>query len=107
MTRVGSWNLQIVYRPAASDGFAGSDIQSALHEIGESLHLDGPEEARQTDFILGVVTNTVPLSRTNPEQIEDIRAWGRERAVPAGSSNLPSAPGQATSGRRVLVLGDS
>jgi hypothetical protein len=92
---------------SASDGFAGSDIQSALHEIGESLHLDGPEEALQPDYILGVVSNTVPLSRTNPEQIEDIRAWGRDRAVPAGTSNTLTATGQATSGRRVLVLGDS
>ena len=27
--------------------------------------------------------NVVPLSKTSPEQIESIRAWGRERAVPA------------------------
>ena len=31
MTRVGSWNLQIVYRPAASDGFAGAFADSIIY----------------------------------------------------------------------------
>ena len=31
MTRVGSWNLQIVYRPAASDGFAGAFAESIIY----------------------------------------------------------------------------
>ena len=38
MTRVGSWNLQIVYRPAASDGFAGAFADSIIYgrrDLGE------------------------------------------------------------------------
>ena len=38
MTRVGSWNLQIVYRPAASDGFAGAFAESIIYghrDLGE------------------------------------------------------------------------
>ena len=31
MTRVGSWNLQIVYRPAASDGFARAFADSIIY----------------------------------------------------------------------------
>jgi hypothetical protein len=31
MTRVGSWNLQIVYRPAAPDGFAGAFAESVIY----------------------------------------------------------------------------
>jgi hypothetical protein len=31
MTRVGSWNLQIVYRPAASDGLAGAFADSIIY----------------------------------------------------------------------------
>ena len=38
MTRVGSWYLQIVYRPAASDGFAGAFAESIIYghrDLGE------------------------------------------------------------------------
>jgi MoxR-like ATPase len=91
---------------AASEGFAGSDIESALHDAGENLLLDGGGEHLTPDFVLGIFTNTVPLSRTNPEQIDDIRAWGRERAVPANTVSTPtSAPG--TPARRLLVLDDN
>ena len=31
MTRVGSWSLQIVYRPAAPDGFAGAFADSIIY----------------------------------------------------------------------------
>ena len=31
MTRVGSWNLQIVYRRAASDGFGGAFADSIVY----------------------------------------------------------------------------
>ncbi|GAB7046458.1 AAA family ATPase [Catenuloplanes indicus] len=91
-----------------SDGFAGSDLESALHEVGEEVHLNGGAEALRTDFVLDTFTNTFPLSRTNPEQIEDIRSWGRERAVPAGRAfgaghTGGTAPGQ---GRRVVVFGE-
>ena len=31
MTRVGSWNVQIAYRPAESDGFAGAFADSIVY----------------------------------------------------------------------------
>lgn len=86
-----------------SGGFAGSDIESALHEVGVEVKLNGGELRPQ--FILDTFANTVPLSRTNPEQIEEIRAWGRDRAVPAGRPPATTA-GPAKIGRRVLVMGD-
>jgi ATPase family associated with various cellular activities (AAA) len=92
---------------AASDGFAGADIESALHDVGEEVLLNGGVESLSPDFVLDTFTNTVPLSRTNPEQIEDIRAWGRERAVPAGTAHAVPVTGTVGQGRRVLVLGDS
>ena len=30
----------------------------------------------------------MPLSQTSPEKIESIRAWGRERAVPASGKPI-------------------
>jgi SpoVK/Ycf46/Vps4 family AAA+-type ATPase len=90
-----------------SEGFAGSDIESALHEVGEQIFLNGPQSLRP-EFVIDTFTNTFPLSRTNPEQIEEIRAWGRDRAVPAGRSPVSATdlgPGAARS-RRVVVFGD-
>jgi hypothetical protein len=89
-----------------SDGFAGSDIESALHEVGAEVLLNGGVEHLQPAFVVDSFANTMPLSRTNPEQIEDIRAWGRDRAVPAGRTGFAPTPGAVGAGRRVLVLGD-
>jgi SpoVK/Ycf46/Vps4 family AAA+-type ATPase len=89
-----------------SDGFAGSDIESALHEVGAEVLLNGGVEHLQPTFVVDSFANTMPLSRTNPEQIEDIRAWGRDRAVPAGRTGFAPTPGAVGAGRRVLVLGD-
>ncbi|HTF11187.1 MAG TPA: AAA family ATPase [Asanoa sp.] len=89
-----------------SEGFAGSDIESALHEVGEQIFLNGSASARP-EFVIDTFTNTVPLSRTNPEQIEEIRAWGRDRAVPAGRPMSTALNGpEASRGRRVVVFGD-
>jgi ATPase family protein associated with various cellular activities (AAA) len=89
-----------------SEGFAGSDIESALHEVGEQIFLN-PAEALRPEFVLDTFANTFPLSRTNPEQIEEIRAWGRDRAVPAGKplTGAAASPG-SDRGRRVVVFGD-
>jgi hypothetical protein len=89
-----------------SEGFAGSDIESALHEVGAEVLLNGGVANLRQEFVIDTFTNTFPLSRTNPEQIEEIRGWGRERAVPAGRafSGAPAGPAQA--GRRVVVFGD-
>ncbi len=91
---------------ALSDGFAGSDIESVLHDVGAESYLNGGSDALRPDFITEAFGNTVPLSRTNAEQIEEIRAWGRERAVPAGRSFGAAQAGPAHAGRRVLVMGD-
>ncbi len=89
---------------ALSEGFAGSDIESSLHDIGAEVLLHGGVDALRPDFVVDSFTNTVPLSRTNPEQIEVIRSWGRERAVPAGREfTSPAANGHA--GRRVVIMG--
>ncbi|MFD8122578.1 hypothetical protein ACFV3T_16045 [Streptomyces albidoflavus] len=78
-----------------SEGFAGSDIEAALHEAGEEAHLQGGLDRLPPGLVSDTFANTVPLSRTNPEQIEEIRAWGRrERALPAG---LAAAPARAAS----------
>jgi hypothetical protein len=90
-----------------SDGFAGSDIEAALHDVGEEVHLNGGVANLRTEFVLDTFANLYPLSRTNPEQIEEIRGWGRDRAVPAGRPTAGATTGVGPShGRRVVVFGD-
>jgi SpoVK/Ycf46/Vps4 family AAA+-type ATPase len=88
-----------------SDGFAGSDIEAALHDVGAERLLNEGQDVQES-FVIDTFTNTSPLSRTNPEQIDDIRAWGRERAVPAGRPYAQTIPGGQASGRRVIMMGD-
>lgn len=88
-----------------SEGFAGSDIESALHEVGAQVLLSGGPENLHPEFVIETFNNTFPLSRTNPEQIEEIRSWGRERAVPAGRAFGDPVAGPGQPGRRVVVLG--
>jgi hypothetical protein len=45
----------------------------------------------KTDGILNELKFTVPLSRARMEEVERLRAWARERAVPA------TAPGTMAS----------
>ena len=89
-----------------SDGFAGSDIESALHDVGAELLLGTGGGRVSDDFVLRSFANVMPLSRTNPEQIEEVRAWGRERAVPAGRPAASPMAGAAAPGRRVVLVND-
>ncbi|MDT0309257.1 AAA family ATPase [Streptomyces sp. DSM 44917] len=90
-----------------SEGFAGADIEAALHEVGAEVLLSGGAESLRPSFVEDTFANTSPLSRTNPERIEEIRSWGRERAVPAGRApGRPGTGGAAPRTRRVVFMGD-
>ena len=82
-----------------SEGFAGSDIEAAVREVAKIAILHG-DEAVNADTFIASFRNIVPLSRTSPEQIDSIRAWGRERAVPASGRTISDPTVQ---GRAVLV----
>jgi MoxR-like ATPase len=86
---------------ALSDGFCGADIESACREVGkESIRMSNGNEP-DDDFLRLCFRNIVPLIRTNPERIEQIREWGRERAVPAGAVHEEPTP--VGPGRRVVI----
>lgn len=82
-----------------SDGFAGSDIESAVYEVAKYAVLHGDDAVTDETFEASF-RNIVPLSKTSPEQIEWIRTWGRERAVPA--SGRPISEDHEV-GRTILV----
>lgn len=88
-----------------SEGFTGADLESAMRDAGYYMQThDGERMSEQA--IVAMVTNIIPLSRTNPEKIEAIRAWGRERAVPASGRSIGGGdtanPRQF--GRRIINL---
>ncbi len=87
-----------------SAGFAGSDLDATVHEIATSAYLGGGVTPTE-DQIKQVFANVVPFSRTNPEEVELIRAWGRDRAVPAGRPHAETqSEGRGAVSRRVVVL---
>jgi len=86
----------------ASDGFAGSDLESAVREVVKEAYLNG-DAAVSDELFRRSFQNVVPLSKTSPEQIESIRAWGRERAVPASGQPIGSAANLSRGRRAVLV----
>lgn len=86
----------------ASEGFAGSDLESAVREVVKEAYLNG-DGAVSDDLFRRSFQNLVPLSKTSPEQIESIRAWGRERAVPASGLPIGGTASQTRSRRVVLA----
>jgi hypothetical protein len=53
-------------------------IEDTDEAAGEAV-LNG-DAAVDAEYLRKVFRNVVPLSKTNREAIESIRAWGRERA---------------------------
>jgi SpoVK/Ycf46/Vps4 family AAA+-type ATPase len=83
-----------------SEGFAGSDVQSAVSEIGYEAVRVGDENV-PTDYYVKAFQNIVPLSRSAPERIDEVRQL-RDRAIPASGSPRNV---EKTGGVRLVVLG--
>jgi ATPase family associated with various cellular activities (AAA)/AAA+ lid domain len=83
-----------------SEGFTGADIESAMREMGKEAERSGDEKVT-AEFARLCFENIIPLSRTNPEQIDLVREWGRTRAVPA--SIAPVSTPSPVSARRVVI----
>lgn len=74
---------------AASAGYSGAEIDAVVQSGMYASFSDG--KPMSTDSLLQELKNTVPLSATRAEDIETLREWARQRAVPA---SLPE-PGVA------------
>jgi SpoVK/Ycf46/Vps4 family AAA+-type ATPase len=83
-----------------SDGFAGSDIQSAVTEICHEAIRIGDQNVG-SDYYLSCFRNVVPLLRSAPEKIEEIRQL-RDRAIPA-SGRTRATVEQPAAARRVVL----
>lgn len=95
-----SCRLELV---ALTEGFAGADLESAVREVAIQAVIEG-DATITDDFYQRSFANVVPLSRTSPEKIDAIRAWGRERAVPASGQPIPSASDRPTAARRAILI---
>lgn len=86
------------------DGFAGSDLDAAVHDIASDMLANHTTTLPDDQYIREVFTNVVPFSRANPEEIAAIQAWGADRAVPAGSSlGDPIVQHPTPMGRQVVL----
>jgi SpoVK/Ycf46/Vps4 family AAA+-type ATPase len=66
---------------AAARGFSGAEIDAAVQTAMYAAYSD--KKSISTESLLQAISQTVPLSTTRAEEIQALREWARERAVPA------------------------
>ncbi|HTK95092.1 MAG TPA: AAA family ATPase [Terriglobales bacterium] len=74
---------------AAAEGYSGAEIEAAVQASLYASFTD--KQPLTTATVLAAVRDTVPLSTTRSEDIDQLRAWARERAVPASSPDARAA----------------
>jgi ATPase family associated with various cellular activities (AAA) len=85
-----------------AEGFAGADIEAAVKEVAKDAILKGDDSVTDATFRRSF-GNIVPLSKTAPEQVDAIRAWGRDRAVPASGAQVAAAAPNGVRPRRSVL----
>ena len=75
----GAFDLQKL--AASSEGFSGAEIEQAI--VSGLYTAFSQKQQLATEIILGELRSTQPLSVTRAEDIAALRAWARDRAVPA------------------------
>lgn len=70
-----------------SEGFTGADLESTVRDLAYRLVANSNFRIDEENIVMAF-NNVIPLSQTNPEKIEDIRNWGKERAVPASGKPI-------------------
>jgi SpoVK/Ycf46/Vps4 family AAA+-type ATPase len=77
---------------AAAKGFSGAEIESAV-QTALYAAFSNKHELKNED-LLAALSSTVPLSVTRAEEIAELRAWARERAVWASAGEEKGQPRQ-------------
>lgn len=65
-----------------TEGFSSADIEATLRSIAYKTIADKSIQLSE-ELVIEELQKVVSLSKTNPEKINKIRAWGKERAIPA------------------------
>jgi hypothetical protein len=84
-----------------SEGFSGADLESVMKEIAWKEESTG--QPTSPEFVVKAFRNIVPMMQTNPERIDAVRAWGRDRAIPASGRPISDTPAGDTEARRTLL----
>lgn len=74
---------------AAANGYSGAEIDAALQSAMYACFSDKKQMC--TEVIVAEIRNTVPLSLTRAEELAKLRAWAKQRAVPASSADVSQA----------------
>lgn len=65
----------------AADGFSGAEIEQAVNSALYSAFAEGVD--LRDDHLLAEIADTRPLSVLMADRIRDLRAWAKDRCVPA------------------------
>jgi ATP-dependent 26S proteasome regulatory subunit len=87
-----------------TEGFSGSDIDATVNDIATTMLATHTETVPGDTQIKQFFVNVVPYSRTNPEDVADIREWGATRAVPAGEHKQRPTETVGAASRQVVFL---
>jgi SpoVK/Ycf46/Vps4 family AAA+-type ATPase len=74
---------------AAARGYSGAEIDAAVQTAMYAAYSQKTEIT--TEHLLNALRATVPLSTTRAEEIEALRTWARDRAVPASCRDADAA----------------
>jgi AAA+ superfamily predicted ATPase len=78
----------------AARGYSGAEIGAAVQSAMYAAYSEAKAVKRQdldTQSLLDALKSTVPLSTTRAEEIETLRHWARDRAVPASVADAEAA----------------
>ncbi|MFC4048558.1 AAA family ATPase [Actinomadura syzygii] len=67
-----------------SDGYVGAEIEQAIVDAMHRAFADGPRDVT-TDDIAAAIGRLVPLSKSQRERVEDLRAWLRDGRAQSAS----------------------
>jgi hypothetical protein len=86
-----------------SEGFSGADLEAVIHDIAEDQFITKSASIPTEAYIREMFADVLPFIKTNPEDVAAIRAWGNERAIPAGKVAV-GASKASDFGRRMVVV---
>jgi SpoVK/Ycf46/Vps4 family AAA+-type ATPase len=74
---------------AAARGYSGAEIEAAVQSAMYAAY--AAKSPMTTETVQEELKNTVPLSATRAEDIDQLRAWALQRAVPASATDSEAA----------------
>jgi hypothetical protein len=88
---------------AMTAGYSGAEIEGVLEEALNESFADGEREVAMAD-LKAVVKTTVPLSKTQAKEFEQLRLWAREKARPANKRVEPEKPDAGSDAFRSTMI---